>query len=54
MLQVVSAAHLLIAVVSMKVAIARHSAFELPFVRGEPSNVVRDSFIMGTALSELL
>lgn len=52
MLTVVSAAHLLVAIVSMKVAIARRSPFHLPVLHGDPNRVVRDSFVMGTALSE--
>jgi hypothetical protein len=48
----VSAVHLVVAVVSMKVAVARRSPFHLPLVHGDPNRVVRDSFLMGTALSE--
>lgn len=51
-LMAVSASHLVVAVVSMKVAIARRSPFHLPLVHGDPNRVVRDSFVMGTALSE--
>lgn len=49
---VVSTAHLTVALVSMKVAIARRAPFHLPLLHGQPGHVVRDSFIMGTALSE--
>jgi hypothetical protein len=48
----VSAAHLTVALVSMKIAIARRSSFHLSLLRGDPRRVVRDSIIMGTALSE--
>lgn len=48
----VAAAHLTVAMTSMKVAIDRRSPFHLPVLHGDPERVGRDSFVMGTALSE--
>jgi hypothetical protein len=45
-------AHLAVAIASMTVALSRSSPFHLPFWRGDPHLVLRDSFLMGTALSE--
>lgn len=35
----------------MALAIRRHRAFDIPFWRGQPAAVGRDSVLMGTALS---
>jgi hypothetical protein len=52
MLMAVSATHLVVAVVSMRVAMARRSPFHLPILHGDPNRMARDSLGMGTALSE--
>jgi hypothetical protein len=48
----ISGAHLVVALTSMKVSVARRSAYHLPWLHGDPCRVVRDSIVMGTALSE--
>jgi hypothetical protein len=52
LLVAVSAAHLAVAKLSMKLALARRLPFDLPLLHGDPHRVLRDSVLMGTALSE--
>ena len=47
----VSAAQLGCGLAGVVLAMRRHRAFDLPFWRGKPSAVGRDSILMGTALS---
>ena len=47
----VSAAQLATGVGGLALALRRRHAFDIPFWRGQPSAVGRDSLLMGTALS---
>jgi hypothetical protein len=50
-LAVVSAAQLASGLGGMALAIRRRHAFDIPFWKGQPSTVARDSVLVGTALS---
>ena len=47
----VSAAQLAAGLAGQALAIARRAHYDIPFGTGRPEHVVRDSFVMGTALS---
>ena len=50
-LAAVSAAQLAMGIGGLALALRRRHAFDIPFWRGQPSAVGRDSLLMGTALS---